>query len=199
MSVPRRLECAKRNMMLDELAKDGCSHSIITDSDEFYDHDDFKKAKDLIDSLDYARVTYCQYVNYYNAYDRILLYPWTAYVPFITESSYRFEFDSGDFDRPSDPTRRYKLEPGPDGNKNFQIIDWDTVHMHHLSWIRRDIEKKIDCWSAKRYFENIDGLRGRILDRYYNWIQGENAYLMFGVPDNQVIVQKLDEQYINPR
>lgn len=22
---------------------------------------------------------------------------------------------------------------------------------------------------------------------------------MFGVPDNQVIVQKLDEQYINPR
>lgn len=198
-AVPRRLECKKRNMMLDALEKAGCSHSIVIDSDEFYDYEDFKRGKELIDSHDNIHITYCQYVNYYNDYDRILLYPFDAYVPFITESQYRYKFDTQDFTMASDPTRRYQITMSDGQKKEFQLLNWNTVHMHHLSWIRKNIEKKLDNWSAKRYFENVEGLRERILDRYYNWEVGLNAYLMFNVPENQVIVQKLEHAYIHPR
>jgi len=198
-SIPRQLECNKRNMMLDALEKAGCSHSLVIDSDEYYDLIDFKRAYDIINNTPEIHITYCQYVNYYNAYDRLLVYPFNAFVPFITESKYRFKFNTQDFNRPSDPTRRYYI-PEENGKKpQFIIFNWKTVHMHHFSWIRKSIEKKIDCWSAKRYFDDRPELRGKILDRYYHWKEGFNAYLMFNVPNCQVIVQKLGRSYVHPR
>lgn len=196
-SIPRRIECDKRNMMLDKLEEAGCSHSIIIDSDEFYDFYDFKRAKDFINENENIHITYCQYVNYYNDYDRILVYPFLSYVPFISEARFRFQFDSSDINLPSDPTRRYKI-PETDENRQYNIFDWKTVHMHHLSWIRKDITKKLKNWSAKRYFENVAGLQERIINRYRNWKPGLNAYLMFNVPGNAVIVNKLDKKYIKP-
>jgi hypothetical protein len=71
--------------------------------------------------------------------------------------------------------------------------------MHHLSWIRKDIESKIDNWSSKRYFDNFDELKKRIIDRYNNYKDGLNAVIMFGTPDNEVIVNVLPKQYINPK
>lgn len=198
-AIPRKIECKKRNMMLDKLEEAGCSHSIIIDSDEFYDLEDFKRAYDIIDSDESIHITYCQYVNYYNAYDRLLIYPFKAYVPFIAESKYRFEFNSQDFNGASDPTRRYKLGMAGDQKETYAVFNWETVHMHHFSWIRKSVEKKIDNWSAKKYFDNRPYLRGRIIDRYNNWHEGLNAYLMFNVPNEQVIVQKLSHAYVHPR
>lgn len=195
IEAPRLTETDKRNYILDRLEKHhGCSHSFITDSDEFYSHDEFKEAKSIVDSHD-AVSSYCQYVNYYRDYQHLLVWPYNAYVPFITESSYRFDFKHGTFDKPSDPTRRYVL------NKDdvYIILPFNTIKMHHLSWIRTNIENKIDNWSSKRYFSNVKGLRERIIDRYNNYQNGQNAIIMFGTPDNEVIVNVLPKQYINPK
>ena len=126
-------------------------HFEKIDSDEFYDHDDFMLARKMFDSNDEMKVSYCEYVNYYRDYQHLLIWPFRSYVPFITEIQYRFSFDNGSFDRPSDPTRRYLI---PERGK-YHIFPYRTVKMHHLSWIRINIERKIDAWSAKKYFENV--------------------------------------------
>ena len=193
--APRLTETDKRNAILDKLEYEyNCSHSIITDSDEFYSHDEFLNAKNTIDNIDVV-ATYCQYINYYRDYKHVLVWPYKAYVPFITQSNYRFDFKKGNFDKPSDPTRRYVLNEGD----NYSVLPFSLVKMHHLSWIRINIESKIDNWSSKRYFQDVKGLRERIIDRYNNYQNGQNAILMFGTPDNEVIVNVLPQQYINPK
>ena len=67
--------------------------------------------------------------------------------------------------------------------------------MNHLSWIRLDITKKLDAWSAKRYFDNVPNFRERILNRYYNYKDGLNAIITFMVPNYEVCVNKLDRPY----
>jgi len=196
-SIPRMIETDKRNFILDYLQNEqGCSHSMIIDSDEFYEHDDFALGKKYIDENEEIKVSYCRYVNYYRDYEHVMVWPFECYVPFITEAGYRFDFKNGSFDRPSDPTRRYRI---PEKDGKFSLFGWKFVKMHHLSWIRKDIEKKIDSWSAKKLFKNYDVLRNRILDRYMNYIDGQNAIIMFNVPENSVPVNKLPKKFIHPK
>lgn len=183
-------------MIIDELEKDMCSHVLIIDSDEFYDYDQFKKSKEKINNDEEVHITYCQLINYYNSYDRVLVYPSEAHVPFISESKYRFNFNENHIKHTSDQTRRYYI---PDEKTNYHVFKRESICMHHFSWIRKDITKKIDSWSSKKYFENVKGLRDAILHRYFTWQEGQNAILMIGTPDYQVPVEVLTERYINPR
>lgn len=196
--APRMIETDKRNFICDYLENEcKCSHNIIIDSDEFYHHDDFKQAKEIYDKDDSLHISYCEYVNYYRDYRHLMVWPFKSYVPFIAESKYRFDFEKGNFMQPSDPTRRYYVDPKSEMNY-FNIFDWNTVKMHHLSWIRLEIETKISAWSSKKLFGNYETLRKDILDRYYNYKDGLNAIIMFNTPFNQVKVNKLPKQYIHP-
>lgn len=191
---PRWIETDKRNFILDYLENTAkCSHSLVIDSDEFYDKEDFEYAKNLLDKDESARVSYCQYINYYRDYSHVLVWPFLAYVPFITESSFRFHFENGTFTLPSDPTRRYVT----DSSVTPKVLAFDIIKMHHLSWIRIDIEKKLHNWSAKRYFQK-DELHNAILNRYYNYVDGQNAIITFNVPNYNVCVNRLPKQYIHP-
>lgn len=193
-SIPRRIETDKRNFVLNHLQNKNMSQALVIDSDEFYEHDDFANAKKIYDENDNFHVSYCEYINYYRDYEHVLVWPFRSYVPFITDIEYRFSFDSGSFDRPSDPTRRYNIP----GKGSFFIYPFNIVKMHHLSWIRIHIEKKISVWSAKKYFEkDSQELEKRILDRYYNYQDGQNAYITFNVPQFQVVVNRLPKQYIH--
>lgn len=195
--APRLIETDKRNFILDYLENTcHCSHSIVIDSDEFYDHDDFKNSKELINKKDDIHVSYCQYINYYRDYIHLMVWPFICYVPFISEASYRYDFKNGSFDKPSDPTRRFRLEGE---GAQYCILSFKTVKMHHLSWIRKNIEHKLDNWSSKMYFKDNEGLIERILDRYNNYRDGQNAILMFNTPNNEVVVNKLTARYINPK
>lgn len=196
--MPRILETEKRNMMIDRLQEVGCSHDIIIDSDEFYDNNQFKRALEIYNNDNNMEITYCQYVNYYRDYKHYMLWPWDSYVPFIANIKYRFLFEYGTFNKASDPTRRYFF-PKDDECKVYHTYNWNVIHMHHLSWIRMEIEKKLDSWSSKKYFENIKGLKDAILNRYYNYRNGDNAIIMFNVPNYEVCVKKLPKQYIHPK
>lgn len=195
-SIPRRCETEKRNRIIEELERRGCSHCLITDSDEFYDGQEFRRAKDIIDKNDDIHCTYCQYVNYYRDYHHYLVWPFESFVPFITETRYRFLFDDGDFFLASDPTRRYKI---PEGDPfEMYVFDWDVLKMHHFAWIRRNIAKKVENWSSKLYFKGDANLIPAILDRYNNYRDGENAIVTFNVPGFSIMVNILPKDYIHP-
>lgn len=194
---PRLIEADKRNFILDYLEHEiGCSHSMVIDSDEFYDGVDFERAKKIVDETPDIKVTYCQYVNYYRDYQHLLVWPFPCFVPFITEAKYRYDFYKGSFNNPADPTRKYVI---PEKDGQFTIFSWQTVKMHHLSWIRLTIEKKLKSWSSRKKFENADDMDKFMLDRYYNYKDGQNAIIMFNVPENQVCVNKIPMQYIHPK
>jgi hypothetical protein len=123
-----------------------------------------------------------------------LVWPFRCYVPFVSDIKYRFDFKNGNFNKPSDPTRRYVLSEG----EKYCMFVFNIVKMHHLSWIRKDITDKIKNWSSKKYFD-LTELEKRIIDRYENYKDGQNAIIMFNVPDNSVLVNRLPDQYINPK
>ena len=194
--TPRLIETDKRNFILDCLEAEGCTYAHVIDSDEFYDHDDYQKAKEVVYGNPELHVTYCEYLNYYRDYCHVMVWPYRCFVPFITEIGYKFDFKNGSFDKPSDPTRRYRIDK--EGAK-YCIFNFKTVKMHHLSWIRTNIEDKIDNWSSRKYFEEYDKLKERIIDRYNNYKDGQNAIIMFATPNNEVVVNKLPAQYIHPK
>lgn len=108
---PRYLELEKRNQLLDHLESNGCSHAVILDGDEYFNKDEFDKAKKYIDDRDHIHVTYCPYICYYKDYKHIFK-DFMAYQPFITEIKYRYEFKHF-FCYGADYTRRYKYDGTP--------------------------------------------------------------------------------------
>ena len=80
----------------------------------------------------------------------------------------------------------------------YCIMSFSTVKMHHLSWIRTDIREKLKNWSAKKYFDDGE-LVEKVIERYENYEDGQNAFLLFNVPEYRVVVNKLSESYIHPK
>lgn len=216
--MARVQETDKRNILIQDAEDHGCSHVIIIDSDEYYTKKSFDYALAQIDEHDYE-MTYCQYVNYYHDYTHYLKYPFEQgmYVPFVSKTKYRHSFECTDFTMPSDPTRRYVIPydridtvKQPDGTlrsvkhytASYHIFEWNEVKMHHLSWIRADIRKKMECWSSKKVFDNYDDLIDRSVLNY-NEFDPDNpnaqAMMMFNTPDNKVDVASFPKQFIHPK
>lgn len=212
---PRVQEADKRNLLMADCEAAGCSHVIIIDSDEFYTKGSFFKALQEIDENDYEQ-TYCQYINYYTL-KSFLVYPFAQgmYVPFVVKSKYRVSYDSSDFNMPSDPTRRYlvphKVEKVYENGKaverkiydfKYHIFPWNVVKMHHLSWCRADIRKKLNMWSSKRCFKNYNDLIDKAVDicQHYddNTTEDQKVSLLFNTPNHEVIVRPMAKQYIHP-
>ena len=214
----REQETDKRNILIQDIENHGCSHALIIDSDEYYTKKSFDYAVQQIDEHDYE-ITYCQYVNYYHDYNHYLKYPFKdgMYVPFVTKTKYRHKFDCMDFNKPSDPTRRF-VRPydridtitGPDGSSknvkhytvDYHIFEWKEVKMHHLSWLRADIRKKLENWSSKLLFDNYEDLIDRAVCNFKRFDEDSSnaeAIMLFNTPDNKVEVAKFPKQFIYPK
>ena len=214
----REQETDKRNMLIQDIENHGCSHALIIDSDEYYTKKSFDYAVQQIDEHDYE-ITYCQYVNYYHDYNHYLKYPFKdgMYVPFVTKTKYRHSFDCTDFNKPSDPTRRF-VRPydridtisGPDGSSkkikhytvDYHIFEWKEIKMHHLSWLRADIRKKLENWSSKLLFDNYEDLIDKAVCNFNRFDENSTnaeAIMLFNTPDNKVEVAKFPKQFIFPK
>ena len=180
----REQECDKRNMGIELMRKNGSSHVLNIDADEFYDADQFRFAKDLIDKKGYV-VTYCSYVNYYRDFEHYLVYPFRPFVPFIHSTYFKYTYN-GSAPGPTDPTRRI-LNPH---NLGTYIFPDEEIRMGHAAWIRRDIRKKLVNWSAKNHFDK--SLIDKAVERWENWKEGDEAIMLFNVPEHNVKVRKLD-------
>jgi hypothetical protein len=186
----REQETDKRNMGIEKMRQLGCSHVLNTDLDEFYDPEQFKYAKDLINKKGYP-ITYCSYINYYRDLEHYLVYPFVPYVPFIHSTFFKYTYQSAGCLLPTDPTRRIE-NPSQIGTYIFK--DKELV-MNHLAWIRRDIRKKLVNWSAKDHFppELID----KCVERWENYKENQKAIMLFNVPSNEVKVNKLEKRLTN--
>lgn len=143
-------ETAKRNLLLEKTKQFNCTHFLHIDCDELYE--DFARAKkQFIDSG--AEGSVCEMYTYFKKptlrFENVDNY----YVPFIHElrpdtcvgiqNAYAFY---------ADPTRRVNCD-------SVILID---EKMHHFSYVRVDIERKMRNSSAKANIE-----KSRYIE-YYN-------------------------------
>lgn len=213
----RQQETDKRNLLTQHIQDNNCSHALIIDSDEYWPRESVIKALDYIDKND-IEISYARYVNYYHDFEHYLVYPFKEqYVPFVTKVAYRNKFNTTDFDKPSDPTRRYvrpfdpsKSQYGVDANGetvlskkhflvDYSVFPWNELKMHHLSWIRANIRKKLNNWSSKKLFSGYVDMIDKCVDRFecFDYDSKSNAKLIFNTPNNEVEIEKFPKQYIN--
>ena len=215
---PRVQETDKRNILIQDAQDHGCSHCIVIDSDEYYTRKSFEEACKKIDENNYE-ITYCQYINYYHDYNHFLVYPFKdgMHVPFVTRVKYRHSFECTDFPKPSDPTRRFvrpyngeRITIGPNGQQykvknytvDYHIFNWNEVKMHHLSWLRADIRKKLNMWSSKKCFKNYNDLIDQAVscfDRFDVNSKYAKVQMLFNTPGHTVDVKAFPKQYIHPK
>jgi hypothetical protein len=185
MNKPHReQETDKRNMGIRMAKERGYSHVISADADELYDKDQFKEAKRQINEKGWP-ITYWSYVNYYRDFDHYLVYPFRPFVPGIHSTFFTYTFN-GPAPGPTDPTRRI-LNPT---NIGTYLFPDEVIRMAHGAWVRKNIRKKLENWSAKDHFPQ--SLIDVAVERWENWKEGDNAIMLFNVPDNNVYVKKLD-------
>lgn len=180
----REQECDKRNMGIELMRRNGSSHILNIDADEFYDADQFRYAKNLINTKGYS-ITYCSYVNYYRDFNHYIVYPFRPFVPFIHSTYFSYTYD-GPAPGPTDPTRRIN---NPSNLGTYLFTD-EEIRMGHAAWIRRDIRKKLVNWSAKNHFQKE--LIDDAVKRWENWKEGDEAIMLFNVPDHNVKVNRLE-------
>ena len=180
----REQECDKRNMGIELSKQRGCTHVISADADEYYDADQFREAKSQINKNGWP-ITYWSYVNYYRDFEHYLVYPFRPFVPGIHSTYFKYTFN-GPAPGPTDPTRRI-YNPM---NIGTYLFPDEVIRMGHAAWIRKDIRKKLENWSAKDHFTK--DLIDKAVERWENWKEGDNAIMLFNVPDNNVYVKKLD-------
>jgi len=182
----REQECDKRNMGI-QWAKDrGFSHVISADADEFYDKDQFRTAKEMINKNGWP-ITYWSYVNYYKDFEHYLVYPFRPFVPGIHSTYFNYNYQ-GSAPGATDPTRRINNPT----NIGTYIFEDEVIRMGHAAWVRRNIRKKLINWSAKNHFPKE--LINKAVERWENWKEGDNGILLFNVPEHEVKILKLDKK-----
>ena len=182
----REQETDKRNMGIELAKQRGCSHILNIDADEYYDHDQFVRAKQII-NRDGWPITYWSYVNYFRDLEHYLVYPFRPFVPGIHSTFFTYTFN-GPAPGPTDPTRRI-LNPL---NIGTYLFEDEEIRMQHFAWIRKNIRKKLDNWSAKDHFDQ--NLINKAVKQFENWHEGDPAIMLFNVPENSVYVRKLENR-----
>lgn len=192
---PRTNETDKRQYGLDKAREIGYTHFIMMDADEFYDPEEFKWAKQiLIDRPETAGLV-CRVKCYFRSPTLTIGYD-TTLVPFIHKITPNLKFD---FNRnypfawtdkdgvPFTEKKRIRIDPTRSMNINSGV-EWADITMHHYSWVRSDIKKKIRNSTARQNLE-----RSTIVQDYLNAKPGyfcqfygktlEEAPNVFGLPE----------------
>lgn len=153
-------ETRKRNMGLEISRRNGCTHHMSMDTDEFYTDSQFKYMKTVMEEGDFhcAASKHCQY---YKDSIYILRNKEEEFVTTIEkitpETKYVY---MAEYPVPVDPTRKTN-------NKNHRIFHRSEVEMHHMSFVRKDIRKKLNNSSCRRFFS--DEQINKIDEYYKNW------------------------------
>jgi hypothetical protein len=173
-------EITKRNIGLALSIGNGCTHHMSMDSDEYYLMDQFRFLKEEMINGDYDS-SFCQLKTYYKEKDIVIDPPEDYYVSLLYKISPYSIFEMNAFSPVLvDPTRRIKAE-------KYRIFKRDEIEMHHLSYIRNDIRRKLTNSSASVNFKNrIDDL----VKYHQEWEYPKKA-LMAGLPDKYYNVKRV--------
>ena len=178
---PHQNETNKRQIGLDLSKKNECTHHMSMDTDEYYDDNKLGAVKEIIQREDFDS-SYCQMLTYYKSWEYRLEPPEDYYVPLIYKINKDTNFMLGS---PSpvlvDPTRRVSNIKKP------LILNRNQIEMHHGSYIRNDIKKKLENSSASVNFKNDIEM---IVQYYKNW-QFPNLVMWGGMPSKFLKVTKV--------
>lgn len=147
---PGRCETLKRQLGIEQAKKQGCTHFILMDCDEFYQ--DFKSMKD-----DYIQSgctgSVAPIYTYFKLPTLRLEHYDNYFVPFIHLLEDNTVTGHKDYQYYVDPTRRIKTE---------SVCLMDSP-MHHYSWVRKDIKRKVNNSTAR-----VNILKSKLVEDYYN-------------------------------
>lgn len=156
---PSYNEITKRNVGLHAARRAGCTHFMTMDTDEFYDTEQFRAAYNDIIKRNLTH-TCCNIVSYITPTLRCRDYE-TFFVSFINriDSGEKFTFDAFRGYCPCllDPTRKIKL------NKKSRFCFLGKLVMHHMSHVRRDINKKIENSTMSQTSDALEQMRTNFL------------------------------------
>lgn len=150
--TPQQNERRKRNQGLEIARQLGFTHFIMMDADEVYDPAEFLKEKERFFNTDLAG-TVCRVKTYFKDPCLTIGYD-TTLVPFIHKitpdlrfewnTRYPFAFEGPKREIRIDPTRQMNINSG---------VEWSEITMHHFSWVRPDVNKKIRNSTARANLE----------------------------------------------
>ena len=177
-------EIRKRNIGISLSLGEGCTHHMSMDSDEYYLLEEFKYMKKIIEEGDYDSSA-CRLLTYYKEPIYILDPPEDYYVSLLYKITPNSEYKiSSKLPVLVDPTRC--MEPG-----NCKVFIRDEIEMHHMSYIRKDIRKKLQNSSAVVNFKDrVD----KLVDYHNKWEYPKQA-LMAGAPDKFYNIKKVKKQF----
>jgi hypothetical protein len=179
--IPHINEVNKRNMGLYICQGEGCTHFMSMDSDEFYKENELQEALRVMVEGNYDSSA-CQLQTYWKSGDWALDPPEEYYVSLIYKIRQDVDFVLGHvYPVLVDPTRRMK--PG-----NCKIFNRDEIEMHHMSYVRKDISKKLINSSAVYNFANR---LNDIINYFDNWSVGDKA-LLAGSEERYYNLNKVD-------
>lgn len=153
-------EIKKRNIGLNKCRENNCDFVMLMDTDEFYNN---KQLKNIIEysiknNLD---AVYSKMYTYYKTKNYILDPIETYYVPVLYKIHPNTKLDIHtkspyvvDGTRKSTTIDKYKL------------FDENELVMHHMSYVRKDIRKKLMNSSARI---NFNDYISEMVDHYNNW------------------------------
>lgn len=173
-------EITKRNIGLLISIENNCTHHMSMDTDEFYIKDQFKYLKDDIIKNDYD-TTYCQMKTYYKNWEYQLDPPEDYFVSLIYKIRPNIFFEFNTYAPVLlDPTRRMKIE-------KYKIYQRDEIEMHHGSYVRDNLESKLNNSSIPKEYKSFVG---RIVDHFIKW-EYPNDILWMGYPPVYKQVKKI--------
>jgi hypothetical protein len=169
-------EKSKRNIGIDIARKQGCTHFLHLDVDEYYD--DFAFAKTAYVRSGQAG-SVCKIHSYFKSPTLRFERPDNYYVPFIHQL--KPDTIAGD-DRCGYP---FYVDPTRVINEKEVIVL--PIYMDHYSWVRKDINRKARNSSAKKNIEkstllqeyNSDLREGSYADGGRRLIQVENKHQIY--------------------
>lgn len=134
---PRMNERRKRVLGLESSRSCGCDYHLDMDVDEFYRADELHRAKDFILSGGYDG-TACWIENYLGSPEYLVLDRDDLFVPFIIRIPKRSaRLYNGVYPVIADRTRTMRR------NGTFQLLPRDLIAMHHMSLVRKNLERKL--------------------------------------------------------
>lgn len=187
---PSDNERMKRNFILNEAKKAGFTHFIMLDCDEFYERDKFLNEwarfhinpdlKGMVASTE----VYFKSPTLSAGKDRTLvpfIHKITSDLAFVWNKQYPFAWI--DREIRIDPTRQMNITEG--------VIWTAGIHMHHMSWVRKDIKMKIRNSTARANIMKSDVVQEYILADvdYFCKFYGNSlvrALVDFNIPENEV-------------
>lgn len=183
-------ELIKRNIGLALSRYQQCTHYLSMDCDEFYEPSQMTYAKKIID--DGVDRSSCGLVTYYR-FPYLAVDPPEKYdVTFISRIWPNSEFIlNGHFPVLVDPTRRMN-DARMDGQGIFCRFSRREIVMHHFSYVRNNLRKKLENSSAKPNFEKaID----QIVDHYDRFGNGDEA-MFAGDPPAMHRLKKVNQLFL---